>query len=91
MVLLLTTDEEAQADTCSSISNATRVGQQCVGQPEELRSEDQITRENASARCCEHRIGAMEGGVTNLSRPRTHNRDRGDLLAKVFASDHTHC
>ncbi len=33
----------------------------------------------------------MEGGVTHGSRPRTDNRDRGDLLANVFASDHKHC
>ena len=32
-----------------SIGNAKRVGQRCVGQPEELRSVDQITRENAIA------------------------------------------
>ena len=25
------------------------------------------------------------------SRPRTGNRDRGDVLAEVFASDHKHC
>ena len=63
--LLLASDEE---DTLSkmlvvrwSIGNAKRVGQQCIGQPEELRSENQITRENPIAPWCEHRIRAMGG------------------------------
>ena len=51
--LLLTTDEEDKLSKLllirRSIGNAKRVGQRCVGQPEQLRSEDQITRENASA------------------------------------------
>ena len=67
-----------------AIGNAKRVGQRCVGQPEELRSVDQITRENASSPWCEHRIRAMEDGATHWSRSRTGNRDRGDLLAEVF-------
>ena len=29
--------------------------------------------------------------ATHWSRPRTGNRDRGDVLAEVFASDHKHC
>ncbi len=33
----------------------------------------------------------MECGITHGSRPRTDNRDRGDLLANVFASDYKHC
>ena len=53
MALLLTTDEQAKFPKLllvrRSIGNANRVGQRCVGQPEELRSEDQMTRENASA------------------------------------------
>ena len=52
MALLLTTDEEATLSNLSvvrrSIGNAKRVGQRCVGQHEELRSEYQTTRENAS-------------------------------------------
>ena len=52
MALLLTTDEEAIFSKLllvrRSIGNAKRVGQRCVGRPEQLRSEDQITRENAS-------------------------------------------
>ena len=47
MALLLTNDEEAILSKLfvfrRSISNAKKVGQQCVEQPEELRSEDQIT------------------------------------------------
>ena len=31
------------------------------------------------------------GVATHLWRPRTDNRDRGDLLAEEFASDHKHC
>ena len=54
MALLLTTDEQAKLSKLllvrRSIGNANRVGQRCVGQPEELRSEDQMTRENASGR-----------------------------------------
>ena len=53
IALLLTTDEEAILSKLlrvrRSIGNAKRVGQRCVGQPEQLRSEDQISRENASA------------------------------------------
>ena len=51
--LFLTTDEEAILSKLlrvrRSIGNAKRVSQRCVGQPEQLRSEDKITRENASA------------------------------------------
>ena len=58
------------------------MGQRCVWQPEELRSEDQSTRENVSAPGCKHCIRVMEGGVTHSSRPRTDSRDRSDLLRK---------
>ena len=47
MALLIANDEEALLSKLLvfrlSISNAKRVGQRCVEQPEELRSEDQIT------------------------------------------------
>ena len=66
MALLLANDEEAIFSKMLvvrwSIGNAKRVGQQCVGQPEELRSENQITRGNPIAPWCEHRIRAKEGG-----------------------------
>ena len=95
MALLLTTNtEDKLAITLlvrRSIGNAKRVSQWCVGRPEELRSEDQITRKNASAPWCDHLIRAMEGGVTHWPRPRTDNRDRGYLLTKVFASEDKHC
>ena len=89
MALLLTTDEEAILSKLlrvrRSVGNAKRVSQRCVGQPKQLRSEDQFTQENASAPRCDHSIRAMEGGITHGSRPRTDTRDRGDLLANVFA------
>ena len=51
MDLLLTTDEEASKllFVRRFIGKAKRVGQRCIEQPEQLRSEDQTTRENASA------------------------------------------
>ena len=69
MALLLTNNEEAKLSkllvVLRSVGKAKRVGQRCVGQPEELRSEDQITRETPSAPLCEYRIRAMEGGMTD--------------------------
>ena len=48
MILLLTTDEEANLSKMllvrRSIGNAKRMGQRCVGRPEVLQNEDQITR-----------------------------------------------
>ena len=56
--------------------NAKRVGRWCVGQPEELRNEDQITRENP-----------LDASIAfGRSRPRTGNRDRRSL-EEVFAPD----
>ena len=50
MALLLTNDEEAILSTLlvfrRSIGKAKRVGQRCVEQPEELRSRNQVSREN---------------------------------------------
>ena len=67
MALLLNTDEEAILLLLvrRSIGNAKRVGQRCVGQPKQLRSEDQITRENASAPLLDAIIAfSLEGGAT---------------------------
>ena len=94
MALLLANDEEAILSKLLvvrwSIGNAERVGQPYVGQHEELRNEDQTTRVNPIAPWCEHHIRAMEGGSTHWSCPWTGNRDRSDLLEKVFASDNKH-
>ena len=69
MTLLLTTDEETIFSKLllvpRSMDNEKRVDQRCVGQPEQRRSEDQITRENAIAPWYDHRILAMEGGATH--------------------------
>ena len=87
-----TTFTLVKAVGCSAaIGNAKRVGHRCVGQPEELRSDDHITWESPSAPWCEHRFRAMEGGATHWSRPRTGNRYRGDLLSEWFPADHKHC
>ena len=98
MAMILTTDEEAILSKVLRvrrfIGNAKRVGQRCVGQPEQLRSEDQITRENASAPFIYLMRSSPSGDwrrATYWWRPRKDNRDRGDLLTKIFASDHKHC
>ena len=69
MALLLTNNEEAILSKMMvvrrSIGNAKRVVHRCVGQPQELRNEDQITRETPSAPRCEHHIRATEGGTTH--------------------------
>ena len=94
MALLLTTYEEAILSKLLrvpwSIGNAKRVSQRGVGQPKQLRSEDQFTQENASAPRCDHSIRAMEGGITHGSRPRTDTRDRGDLGERLCL-DHKQC
>ena len=78
LALRLTTDEEAILSKLllvrRSIGNSKRVGQRCVGQPEELRSEDQITRENPGLPLCERRIRAMEDGVAFNNRQSRQRR-----------------
>ena len=71
---------------CSAaIGNAKRVGHRCVGQPEQLRSEDHITWENPSAPWCDGRRG--NALIASKNRQRSwKNRYRGDLLAKWFTS-----
>ena len=69
MALLVANNEEAKLSKllhgCSAIHWQGKKGQRCVGQPEELRSEDQITRETPSGPLCQYRIRAMECGMTH--------------------------
>ena len=100
--LLLTTDEQSILSKLlvvrQSIGNAKRVGQRCVGQPEELRSEDQITREKASEPWCDHHVLAMEGGgnalIASVNRHSRQRRPSGESLLRtiniVRASDTRH-